>query len=201
MTGFPGFYTSLRNRNADDIWARLEHETAYKSIMAAGTHHKDYTNGLVGGHAYALLGTHKLSNGTRLVKLVNPHGVDVYKGDWSDKSELWTTALRKEVASVLNETDGVFFQSVEQFVADWSGFWISINTTGWKKSTWLNLGRDLKSSVGATAVFCKTANCRGNKFNLDSAVTQKIWIGIGTHDTRDYVGCTLNKSVYQYVKT
>jgi hypothetical protein len=77
--------------------------------MATGTFDRAYTNGLVAGHAYSLIGTHTLSNGVRLVKLMNPHGVDKYTGDWSDNSSKWTTALRAEVASVVNENDGVFF--------------------------------------------------------------------------------------------
>lgn len=84
--------------------------------------------------------------------------------------------------------------------SDWSCYWTSKNMDVWKKSTWLNLGRDLKSSVGATRSFCTSSNCRSNVFSLDSSVTQQIYIGIGTHDERDYVGCTINTSIYQYVK-
>jgi hypothetical protein len=74
--------------------------TAYSkgSIMAAGTKGGfNYTNGLVPGHAYALHSVHTLSNGVRLVRLSNPWGVDVYTGDWSDNSSLWTATLRAEV--------------------------------------------------------------------------------------------------------
>ena len=152
-------------------------------------------------HAYSLFGAYKLSNGVRLVKLSNPWGVDKYTGDWSDNSSKWTDALRKEVGSSVNEEDGTFFQPIEQFLADWDGIWISKNMATWQKSWWLNLGRDIKSSSGATSWFCKTSNCRGNKFNLTSNVDQQIWIGVGTHDQRDYVGCTLpswNDSKWQY---
>ena len=62
-------------------------------MVAAGTWSpsvKTYTNGLVNNHAYAVLSTHTLSNGTRIVKMSNPWGYDVYTGNWSDKSSLWT---------------------------------------------------------------------------------------------------------------
>jgi hypothetical protein len=72
--------------------------------------------------------------------------------------------------------------------------------TGWKKSTWLNLGRDIKSSQVTKFNFCTASTCRGNQFNLTSAVTQTVYIGIGTHDERDYVGCTINPNLYQYAK-
>lgn len=171
--------------------------------MADTKHNITYTNSLVPGHAYAVLGAYKLSNGVRLVKMANPWGVDSYTGDWSDTSSKWTTTLRNEVGSTNNDNDGVFFQTVEQLQKDWSGIYTNKNVSGWKKSSWLNLGRDIKSSSGGTSWFCKTANCRANKFNLDSAVDQQIYIGIGLHDERDYVGCTLpswENSIWQYAK-
>ena len=46
------------------------------------------------GHAYTLLSAAQLtlSNGQQvnLVKLRNPWGSGEWKGDWSDKSPLWT---------------------------------------------------------------------------------------------------------------
>ena len=183
MTSYPGYYKSNSGRTVDDLWNELVENTAANSFMAAGTRGSpSYPNGLVNNHAYSLFGAYKLSNGVRLVKLSNPWGVDKYTGDWSDSSSKWTDALRKEVGSSVNEEDGTFFQPIEQFLADWDGIWISKNLGTWKKSWWLNLGRDIKSSTGGTSWFCKTANCRANKFNLTSTVDQQIWIGVGTHD-------------------
>ena len=67
--------------------------------MAASSFDYTYTNGLVSGHAYSLIGTHTLSNGVRLVKLVNPHGVDKYTGDWSDSSSKFTEQLHGKCSS------------------------------------------------------------------------------------------------------
>ena len=81
-------------------------------MLASGTFSplkKTYTNGLVNNHAYAIVGYNTLSNGVRLVRMSNPWGVDVFKGDWSDSSPLWTPALRAEVGSTVDEYDGVFF--------------------------------------------------------------------------------------------
>ena len=79
-------------------------------MLAGGTKSsKSYTNGLVNGHAYAILGAYTLSNGVRLVKMSNPWGNDAYKGDWSDNSSLWTAAFRAEVGAVNDAADGVFF--------------------------------------------------------------------------------------------
>jgi hypothetical protein len=41
-------------------------------------------------HAYTVLGTVKLSNGEKLVKMRNPWGVEKWKGAWSDHSYKWT---------------------------------------------------------------------------------------------------------------
>jgi hypothetical protein len=163
------------------------------SLVAAGT--KDgsftYTDGILNNHAYAVFGAYTLSNGARLIKISNPWGVDKYVGDYSDTSSKWTDALRKEVGSVNNENDGTFFIPVENFVADFSGFWFSKDISSWKKSSWLNIGKDIKSSSGGTAYFCKTTNCRANKFTLTSNDNQMMWVGIGTHDARSYAGCTM----------
>ncbi len=133
--------------------------------------------------------------------MMNPWGVDSYTGEWSDTSTLWKDTLRQEVGAVNNNNDGVFFQTIEQLSKDWSGIYYNKNVSAWKKSSWLNLGRDIKSSSGGTQWFCKTANCRANLFNLESSVEQQIYIGIGLHDERDYVGCTMpswENSVWNY---
>ena len=93
-------------------------------MIAAGTYSPEkmkYTNGLGNSHAYGLLGAFELSNGIWLVKMVNPWGFDGYIGDWSDKSSLWTDALRNEVGSIDDKQDGIFFQTIEQLLSDWHG--------------------------------------------------------------------------------
>jgi len=62
--------------------------------MAAACMHAHAS--LVTGHAYAMLGTVKLSNGVQLVQLRNPWGREQYAGPYSDDSSDWTPALRAE---------------------------------------------------------------------------------------------------------
>ena len=142
-------------------------------MFAAGTKDSSYTysNGLVNNHAYALLGIYTLSNGVRLVKTSNPWGVDVYTGDWSDNSSKWTSTFRAAVGSTVNENDGVFFQTVEQLVDQWDTLYISKDVSKWQYSSWLNIGRDIKSSSETVKYYCTTANCRSNKFTLTSKDT------------------------------
>ena len=58
-----------------------------------------------------------LSNGTKLVKVRNPHGEETYTGPYSDSSTLWTTATRKEANTKLGESDALA-------VSDDGAFWM-----------------------------------------------------------------------------
>jgi calpain-15 len=84
----------------------------------------------VQGHAYAILGAYELSDGTKLVKTANPWGRDVYRGDWSDNSPLWTEKFKEEVSHE-EESDGVFFQTLAQLKSDWDGLWHNRDIQGW----------------------------------------------------------------------
>ena len=57
---------------------------------------KDDATGLVAGHAYAILRIKETSSGIRLLEIRNPWGQGgmEWNGDWSDKSSLWTEALK-----------------------------------------------------------------------------------------------------------
>jgi hypothetical protein len=44
----------------------------------------------------------------------NPWGSETFKGDWSDKSSLWTDALREKAGSAIAD-DGEFFITVSDY--------------------------------------------------------------------------------------
>jgi len=75
--------------------------------------------GLVDAHAYSLLNTFEEDLGKagkiRLMQIRNPWGFKEWKGDWSDKSDLWTPELRKKFGCEDKE-DGVFFISFDDYV-------------------------------------------------------------------------------------
>lgn len=56
--------------------------------------------GIVSSHAYTILSVNEIEykgKRLRLLKLRNPWGHQEWKGDWSDKSSLWTPELRKQL--------------------------------------------------------------------------------------------------------
>lgn len=56
--------------------------------------------GVISGHAYSLISIHEVKhegNNVRLLRLRNPWGSGEWQGDWSDKSTMWTPALKKQV--------------------------------------------------------------------------------------------------------
>jgi len=57
------------------------------------------------------MGTTRLSNGKKLVKIRNPWGIESFSGAYSDKSQLWDEATKKE-AGYENKNDGIFFTDI-----------------------------------------------------------------------------------------
>ena len=101
-----------------------------------------YTNadGLVQGHAYNVLGTVTLSDGTRLVKMQNPWGSEEYHGDWSDASALWDqNPGSKEEAGWKQRNDGVFFMSYEDYWNQCSETYFNFNNSDWHSDHFLML--------------------------------------------------------------
>ena len=76
--------------------------------------------GIVSGHAYTIISAAEV-NGIRLFKIRNPWGKGEWKGDYSDKSAKWTEQLKRAVNHV-DEEDGVFFMTVNDFRAHFSSF-------------------------------------------------------------------------------
>jgi len=70
-------------------------------LIFAGSKGDSDTNttseGVVCNHAYSVLSVHEIkvrNENIRLLRLRNPWGNQEWQGDWSDKSNLWTPALR-----------------------------------------------------------------------------------------------------------
>jgi len=100
---------------------------------------------------------------------------------------LWTEEFKQEVSHE-EESEGVFFQTVEQVKSDWGGLWESSDVQGWSHSYWLNLGRDVVTQK-ARANWCSSENCRANEWNIVSPINQRVHIGLLRHHRRSYDHC------------
>ena len=98
LAGAPHRVEDHIDMTEDAIWDMLVKANAENDLIQSSTPGKDDTDGagttgddgVVPGHAYTLLDTVTLSDGTRLIKLRNPWGSDNYQKDWGDNSDKWT---------------------------------------------------------------------------------------------------------------
>ena len=90
----PYYKYGFGDKEVDDLWDVLVDLDSKNDVMQIGFRNNESEVGLVGLHAYSLLGVKQLSTGERLVKIRNPWGrYERYRGDWSDwhgGSSLWT---------------------------------------------------------------------------------------------------------------
>ena len=91
LTGMPTKMVSTSDHSNDDLWALIKDMDTKEWMMTASNHVRNH--GLPSGHAYTLLGAVKLSNGTKLLKIRNPWGSEVYNGPWSDGSSQMTASV------------------------------------------------------------------------------------------------------------
>uniref|UniRef100_A0A914WD44 Calpain 15 n=1 Tax=Plectus sambesii TaxID=2011161 RepID=A0A914WD44_9BILA len=130
LTGAPCEFVSLERDSEttndetydhDMVWVKLlsAREATFLMGCSCGAGRRQLPEsayekvGLLSRHAYSLLDVKEV-NGARLVRLRNPWGQFVWKGAWSDKSELWTPELRR-VLMPDGPQSGVFWMPFEEF--------------------------------------------------------------------------------------
>lgn len=89
------------------------------------------TKGLRPRHAYSLLDVRDLE-GHRLLKLRNPWGHFVWKGDWSDNSTVWSLYLRSELMPE-GPQDGTFWISFNDVLKYFDCIDICKVRSGWNE--------------------------------------------------------------------
>ena len=76
--------------------------------------------GLHTGHAFDITNVVQLRNGTRLIRIRNPHGNDSeWKGEWCDGHRNWDAVSQSERDSLglTFDHDGEFYMSLDDFLS------------------------------------------------------------------------------------
>jgi hypothetical protein len=121
LTSFPCDNVKHSNDTLDHLWENILSAEQHGDIMCTATdadEDKQKAVGLVPGHAYTCIGAKAVNyNGKniRLLRIRNPWGEMEWKGDYSDKSRLWTPEL-KEKFGWTDIDDGAFWMSIEDFI-------------------------------------------------------------------------------------
>ena len=115
LTGAPTEFLKTGDKSADELFDAIVQADRQNFIMVVPTHHDaskvDTSQGLIAMHAYTCISALEL-DGTKVVKLRNPHGKGEWKGAWSDKSSRWTPELRAQVG-LSDAVDGTFFMPLD----------------------------------------------------------------------------------------
>ena len=87
--------------STEEFYDMLKRADARCFTMMAASHGQGENRndaGVISGHAYSLIQITEFKHqgkDVRLLKLRNPWGSGEWQGDWSDKSPLWTPALKQ----------------------------------------------------------------------------------------------------------
>lgn len=149
-------------------------------MFTAGSARTDH--GMVGGHAYSVLGVHTLSTGARLVKMRNPWGSERYRGDWSRDSALWNEQLKREVDEK-GQNDGTFFMSIEDY--NWTFRYTSLafDVSTMHKASFMMIDDATQKLNHGDYSWCG-ADCVRHELTLYSEVDQKVFLAANTQDGR-----------------
>lgn len=135
LTGCPTLnfdFTSEESKKLiqeDKLWEILKRYDNEGSLISASTAGEDRWSetakpnrkgGLVPGHAYTVIQV-KEAFSNRLLNIRNPWGAFEWDGDWSDSSALWTDEMKGAIRPVLDDNDGTFWMSYQDFIVQFNG--------------------------------------------------------------------------------
>ncbi|CAG9310137.1 unnamed protein product [Blepharisma stoltei] len=135
LTGCPTLNLDFNNEESkqliqnDRLWDMLKRYDNEGSLISASTAGEDRwtetggpnkKGGLVPGHAYTVIQC-KEAYGNRLLNIRNPWGNFEWDGDWSDRSTLWTDEMKEAIRPILDDNDGTFWMSYNDFIVHFTG--------------------------------------------------------------------------------
>eukprot|EP01039_Chlorochromonas_danica_P003213 gene3212-3519_t len=127
------------------LWQRLLRYKGNGYILGAGTGDvrladKDLPSlGVCFNTAYTIYDV-KQVDGYKLIKLRNPPGEhEEWRGDWSDRSSMWTRRLKAKLSYHDNPLDNTFFMSFDDFVSVFRYLYVCkyYNPQKWCEKKWL----------------------------------------------------------------
>ena len=127
--------------NSEKLWSKMMKYRQAGYPMGAGSPESARgdlevsQNGIVQGHAYAVLDVQELDS-EKLIQLKNPHGQNgqEWRGDWSDDSSKWTQKAKSKL-NYNDLPDGIFWMNLEDFVWEFKNLYICriFDDPKWKK--------------------------------------------------------------------
>eukprot|EP00931_Biecheleriopsis_adriatica_P080087 TRINITY_DN53447_c0_g1_i1.p1 TRINITY_DN53447_c0_g1~~TRINITY_DN53447_c0_g1_i1.p1 ORF type:complete len:497 (+),score=112.00 TRINITY_DN53447_c0_g1_i1:51-1541(+) len=158
-----GLYAKDEKIDNDTMFETLRKYHSLGSILSASGASGKY--GLVTGHAYSILQVRKVNDGYmgiggkeyKMIEIRNPWGTGEWKGDWSDKSDLWQKHPDvKKRLGFEDRDDGAFWMSWSDFIEEWSRIGV-VDRTVDINSVSLHVKDD---SACAPTAGCCTGCCR-----------------------------------------
>ena len=140
---------SLKER----LWQELLQSSANGAMVTCGSYtgtgsDQDVNEvGLPYNHAFSIMRVLEVNDDQqagvshKIVELRNPWGIEKYSGDWSDQSDRWTEAMRKQVGH-LTDNDGKFYMSFNDYLKYTEYTDISLDVFGWNHSAFAIFGDD-----------------------------------------------------------
>ena len=115
LTGAPSYFYDI---GKIDVWSEIEASLEKGLMICCNTKSEvpQEDMGIVSDHCYGLLRSEELDPDIRILQLRNPHGIDKWKGDWSDQSAKWTKEYKDHVQLEQNDYDGIFWISLSDFI-------------------------------------------------------------------------------------
>ena len=122
----------------EELFARLQEEWGRGAMIGAGSNtgtNDHEVNGIVQGHAYAVIGLYGEEGGKggegeggegglRLIRLRNPWGSGEWQGEWGDGSERWTRFYKERLGWV-EEDDGTFWMAFSDFLQAYEAVYVA----------------------------------------------------------------------------
>ena len=179
LTGAPYFDTDHGAVSSEDLWTYINDHLARNWMITCASHFgsgSDQDQNKIGvpfRHAFTVMDTAELSDGTKLIQIRNPWGKETYHGPWSDKSDKWTEALAADVGGVKKANDGVWWISADDYR---ESFW------------WTTANPDVQDEVMSHyAVYeLDTPSLVSHKLNLASSDDQTVYISVYTYNAQHY---------------